>query len=388
MYQRSAWRMLICLLALPCLAACSYRPWLFASGKPLELADRSNAPTANDLPLIFLPASESPQKLDCNVWVTNYSPAGDSPAPIEMAPLQTSSGHTVGQYAVSTQPGMPDAPKQAPVNGDMPFAPLGANTPGEPELPSITLEEPVHGFFPRLRSYMDESRQNIRDDLRNYYNCRNAGALALGLGMGAVLANTTMDEHFRYWYQQNMTGHTMYDLSAFWTQFGQGKVYIPGFVGLALVGNALGDRPLFGAVGDYSDRVSRAYLVGFPPVLLMQFTLGASRPGERPHASQWRPFQDDNAVSGHAFVGSIPFITAAQMSDDYWAKGLFYFMSVLPAWGRVNDDKHYLSQACLGWWMGYLACSAVNRSEETPRSYQFQPLVTTEITGVALTLSR
>ena len=38
------------------------------------------------------------------------------------------------------------------------------------------------------------------------------------------------------------------------------------------------------------------------------------------------------------------------------------FSSALPAMSRVSDDDHYFSQAFLGWWMAYMAASAVDRS--------------------------
>ncbi len=61
---------------------------------------------------------------------------------------------------------------------------------------------------------------------------------------------------------------------------------------------------------------SRAYLVGAPAMLLMQNVTGGSRPEEMDHGSKWDPFHDDNGVSGHAFMGAVPFLTLANMYDD------------------------------------------------------------------------
>ncbi len=61
-------------------------------------------------------------------------------------------------------------------------------------------------------------------------------------------------------------------------------------------------------------------------------------------------------------VFSIPFLSAAKMTDNIWLKGGLYVASNFPALSRVNDDAHYFSQAFRGWWLAYVAESAVDRS--------------------------
>src|SRR5204862_2978155 len=95
-------------------------------------------------------------------------------------------------------------------------------------------------------------------------------------------------------------------------------------------------------------------------MLLMQRVTGGSRPGENPWGSHWNFFKDSNGVSGDAFIGGVAFITAAKMSDNLFLKTGFYALSVMPALGRVNDDAHYTSQAFLGYFLAYMACSAVD----------------------------
>jgi hypothetical protein len=56
-------------------------------------------------------------------------------------------------------------------------------------------------------------------------------------------------------------------------------------------------------------------------------------------------------------------MTAAQMSDKPCIKGLFYVLSTFPAWSRVNDDSHYLSQVVLCWYLAYLSVRAVSATE-------------------------
>ena len=177
------------------------------------------------------------------------------------------------------------------------------------------------------------------------------------------MANTTIDEKFQHWVQDDVRSSGSDDFASFWKTFGEGQLFIPAWAGLAVAGSMLEEWPVVGIAGEFGDRTTRSYLVGVPPMIFMQYCLGASRPGETSHGSEWRPFEDSNGVSGHAFIGAVPFITAAQMSKNCCVKGCCYFMSTLPGWSRINDDSHYLSQVWMGWWMAYLSCRAVNKTE-------------------------
>ena len=66
-------------------------------------------------------------------------------------------------------------------------------------------------------------------------------------------------------------------------------------------------------------------------------------------------------------MASCLFISAADMSDQLVLKGFFYACSFMTPWERVDLNQHFLSQAALGWWMGYLACRAVNNTELADR---------------------
>ncbi len=244
------------------------------------------------------------------------------------------------------------------------------------------------GFGGRLRSEFSEFRCNVRNDYRNYYSWLTMRDLLLGIAMASPLANTSLDDDFQGWYQRDVRSPGTDDFSEFCKTFGEGQIFIPAFAGLAVVGSIFEDRPLFEGVGQFGDRVTRGYLVGAPSMLFMQVMLGGSRPGEVTVQSRWKPFDDSNAVSGHAFIGAVPFITAAKMVENPWAKSGLYLCSTFTAWSRVNDDRHYLSQACLGWWMAYLACRAVDDTECKDRCYAFAPLATPEITGVGVVVQR
>ncbi len=115
-------------------------------------------------------------------------------------------------------------------------------------------------------------------------------------------------------------------------------------------------------IGEWGQRCLRATLVGVPPLLILQRGLGASRPDE--NDSHWRPFNDSNGVSGHNFMGAVPFIVAAKMTDKPYLKYPLYMASTLCGLSRINDDKHYFSQIVLGWWLAYLAADSVFKTEK------------------------
>ena len=142
------------------------------------------------------------------------------------------------------------------------------------------------------------------------------------------------------------------------------------------------------AVGEWGQRSLRTVLVGAPPMLAMQYIIGASRPGETSASSHWKPFDDNNGVSGHAFIGAVPFISAAKMTDDsLWKAGL-YFASALPAISRINDDAHYSSQVILGWWMAYLAANAVDGTQLAKKNLTIAPMLLSEAVGVGIVYRR
>ena len=242
----------------------------------------------------------------------------------------------------------------------------------------------------RLASFYHKTKNDVVSDHRRYYRWSTARDLLLGVAGGSLLANTSMDADFRDWLQDDVRSRDGEDFAAFWKGFGEGKYVIPSFIAMSLVGQWLDEVPIFDVAGEFGDRIGRSYAVGAPPLVFMQACLGGSRPGESSHGSQWRSFEDRNGVSGHAFIGAVPFITAANMLPNRGAKACFYFMSMLPAWSRVNDDSHYLSQACLGWWMGYLACRAIDETEaeKANRCFAVAPMVEPDTFGLMAVYQR
>ena len=254
-------------------------------------------------------------------------------------------------------------------------ATLLASNPLVEGLPPVTgeaagpLPAELQPFVPEV--YPDLSLQGfgrlVLDDYREFYSCRNLGLVALGIGLAAPLANTNLDREFGEHYQESIRNTFTDDLSSVFKTFGEGRYMLPATAGLTVLYYTLPQSPFTDVPGEWAERSLRAYLVGAPAMYFTQMALGAGRPGESLHSSHWTPFQDNNAVSGHAFIGAVPFLTAAKMTDQPLLKTGLYALSTLPAWSRVNDDAHFLSQAALGWWFAYLSTSVVWQTGEDAR---------------------
>jgi len=240
----------------------------------------------------------------------------------------------------------------------------------------------------RFSSRCQAAQCKIWTDHENYYRWDVARDLLLAVSGASLLANTSMDQDFQDWYRNDVASRDTEHFADACKTFGEGQIFIPAFLGLALVGGLCDHTACGSVVGELGSRTTRGYLVGAPPMLFMQYALGASRPGETVHESRWKPFDDNNAVSGHAFIGAVPFITAAKMAENPCLKGGLYLCSTLTAWSRVEHDSHYLSQAILGWWMAYLASSAVDKTERDYDHLTLTPVATPEMVGIGVLYER
>jgi len=237
------------------------------------------------------------------------------------------------------------------------------NLPGCQTQRPTTLVEPL----PTASDY------RILEDHREMYTGKHLALLASGLGASAAIAHSDADRSLQDWYQSSVRSSGTQQFSRTTKPLGEGYVTVPLLAAGLLYGELRDDTPSGSAIGDWADRSLRSVLVGAPPLLLSQSMTGASRPEEQ-FGSAWRPFKDDNGASGHAFIGAFPLITAAQMSNNPYAKAAFYTASAVPAWSRVEDDAHFASQAFLGWWIAYVACTAVADSERHASDLHLAPV--------------
>lgn len=196
----------------------------------------------------------------------------------------------------------------------------------------------------------------VKTDTGNLYGKNdNLIPAFLALASAAAFAKGSGDRDFQEYYQRRLRSDKTDDVASVFRA--SGSVYAAAPV-LAVTSLIAEGSP----AAEWSARSIRALVVGAPAGLFLQRALGGAPPEEGD--SEWKPFRNDAGLSGHAFVGAVPFITAARMSEHPVAKGLWYGLSILPALSRINDNKHYLSQAALGWELAHLSCSAVNRTTE------------------------
>jgi len=213
--------------------------------------------------------------------------------------------------------------------------------------------------------------QAVSQDYRSFYSRKNMRDLAVGIGVSGVLANTSIDGEIQDWVQGSLRNNSTDELSKSVKLLGEGAITIPLYGVAALVGEAAEGNRWDSATGEWGRRSLRAILVGAPPALFLQNATGASRPDE--DDSLWRPFEDNNGVSGHSFMGAVPFIAAAKMAEDPYIRYSLYLGSMLCGWSRINDDRHYLSQAAMGWWIAYLSVSCGEGAEKRERQVLIRP---------------
>jgi membrane-associated phospholipid phosphatase len=230
---------------------------------------------------------------------------------------------------------------------------------------------------------LQELLTDVSFDYYHFYSGPGLFGIAMTLGAGAVLANTSLDEDFRHWYHEDVRNSDCISWAKTAKKLGDGTIVIPAVCAAALLGPSLnsdgGD-----VLAEWGGRCVRSYLVGVPIVMGLQYALGASRPEESTAGSHWKPFDDTNSISGHAFIGAVPFLAAAQMTDAWILKLPLYALSTAAAWSRVNDEAHYLSQVLMGWCFAYLATAAVDETEMRRQTFIVTPVMMREGPGIGL----
>jgi hypothetical protein len=225
------------------------------------------------------------------------------------------------------------------------------------------------GCWEHLHTIYADQFHRLVQDYKNFYLTENMLYLGVAVAIAAPLANTHADQGIRDWYQRgagNGQSHFADQTANVFNQIGSYQYAVPVLLACSLTGFCWDDTPALAAVGDFGNRSLRALAVGAPTVGILQYGLGSDRP-DAPDSSQWRPFQSDHGVSGNAFVGAVPFLTAASMTDNIALKTLFVVGSIGPAWSRIHSDDHYFSQAFLGWSIAYLSVRSVNQTEADGR---------------------
>ncbi len=209
--------------------------------------------------------------------------------------------------------------------------------------------------------------KTVKGDYERFYldggNLLRLGAV---FALSGVMANSAADREIRESYQGDIRSGGTDTFASGARAAGDLFIMVPVLAATELY---------FGRTtpyGDWASRSLRALALGGPAGLVIQKATGGGRPAEGD--SHWRAFDDNNGLSGHAFVGAVPLITAAKMQDDLGLKVLLYAASVLPALSRVNDDQHYASQALAGWYLAYASACTVDRQQGDETSFILLPL--------------
>lgn len=207
----------------------------------------------------------------------------------------------------------------------------------------------------------------IKCDYTNYYSKHNLLKLGLGIAISSIFANSDLDQNIANWSQHNVRSHTSNAISNMVTPLG--PQIFPLYIGTALIGGAMVRAHKNGALYVWSMDTIRSFVVGVPPALLLQASLGPTRPSSPSPHSDWKWFHGNEYVglSGHAFAGAIPFLVAADMSENRLVRYGLYFASTLVGLARINDNQHYFSQVFLGWWVANSAVNVVMRPNDKQR---------------------
>jgi hypothetical protein len=218
----------------------------------------------------------------------------------------------------------------------------------------------AHSKHPRAARF----GYKVLEDYRNFYSCESLVCLTGAFGAGALMANTGFDMTMQDAWQQSVEPTDVGKFFRGCKDIGEGRYALAIFGAAGLTGLVFEGRPGGDVLGEWGSRSLRMFIVGAPPVYVMQLATGASRPLENSSAgSQWKFFQDDNGVSGHAFVGAIPFLAAADMVESPLAKGALYVCSTFVGFSRMTTDSHFPSQVFLGWYLAWASSRAVSNTE-------------------------
>jgi len=333
-----------------------------------------------------LQTEAAPQLKRSNEWLRQIAIESDGPPLVTLLPPTDEFGVAVGH----------SVPRQEPAF-DWSLA-AEQREGGRHSKPS---EEPLLLAGSRLEEQTkadDDTRTSVWDEVVSdhcyFYSSRSLSILGLTFGSGAVMAHTAIDRNLHDFVQDNVRNAN----SDEWTEtlglnkeIGNGFYTLPLFGVAAIAGRYYDDVNPVRNVGEWGERSLRTFVVGAPPLVAGQLLTGGSRPYElskTAHNSHWHPFQDNNGVSGHAFMGAIPFLSVAKMAENPWVKGSFYVASTLPGLSRINDGAHYSSQVLLGWTLAYLASEAVDETfddvHEKRSAWHLLPLPVSSGHGLAI----
>lgn len=224
--------------------------------------------------------------------------------------------------------------------------------------------------------------RKVASDYGNFYDFNTLAALGVGVGAAALSANSDLDTEIQTQVRQRWTtsGTNAVANNIMW--LGDIKYMVPLTAVTAWVGPHIND-----SVGEWGERTMRGFLLTAPVTLVLQRATGGRRPAATDNNdSSWSFGASSHGVSGHAVVSSVAFLSIAKMSENPWIDGLCYAASAAVAMARVEQGRHYFSQAALGWFIGYLAVEAVDDSyHPSARGTSIAPMLGPNTVGFVVT---
>ena len=208
----------------------------------------------------------------------------------------------------------------------------------------------------------------LLDDARRFYARGNLARLAVGVLLGAVLANSPFDSWPEDAYHRNVHSETKAAANGQWIakQIGDRYVVVIAPITAMAAGLLVPASPVAAAVGSWGAQFTRVFIVATPVTYGGTWLLGGDRP-KNGNGSAWQPRRwVQKGISGHAMAGAIPFLVMAGMTSNPYGQAALYVCSGLTAWSRVDSQSHYPSQVFLGWWLAYLGVRAVRAGKNDP----------------------
>jgi membrane-associated phospholipid phosphatase len=136
-----------------------------------------------------------------------------------------------------------------------------------------------------------------------------------------------------------------------------------------------------------ADGIEAAVLSNALVVYPMKFLLGRTRPADNQGSSQYDPFHINGSMpSFHVTQAFTAASVLAEHWDNPWVSALAYGAATTVGWARINQDKHWLSDAVLSAAIGTAVGKAVvflNRQRRNS-PVSVVPLVSGELWGAAV----
>lgn len=217
--------------------------------------------------------------------------------------------------------------------------------------------------------------QHSVNDYRDYYQPEVLVDLLPPLLLAGSLANTNADRWIRDTWQDDIRSDASNDISRVFLRVGdaaQNKISIPVYTLTMVAADYTGYEEHDSALATWGARSLRANILGGPQAFILTYALGSHRPDVG--SSSWNPMNDNHGVSGHAFYGAVPLLTAARMVEHDGWRNTLYALSVMPGVARINDDQHYTSQVVMGWSLAWLATRTVANGTGESKAFSVTPL--------------